>query len=155
MAIYNLPESQAASADERTKEDISLLTDIVKQELKRNFKIEKAYRAGKKMEDRPRTLIVTMENEVSKWDLLRAGNGLRESTNETAKNIYINRDLTRREREQAKKVRDECNMRRNAGEKVRIYKGKCVVDTRKMTETGKNQPMEDGQTRPTPPAKND
>ena len=151
LAVYNLPESQAASAEERIKEDIYLLTDLVKQELKRSYKIEKAYRAGKKMENRPRTLIVTMESEESKWDLLRAGNGLRDSMNETAKNVYINRDLTRMEREQAKKVRDECNRRRNAGEHVRIYKGKCVVDTRKRIDAAENQPRVDGLSHPTPP----
>ena len=151
LAVYNLPESQAASAEERITEDISLLTDIVKQELKRSYKIEKAYRAGKKMENRPRTWIVTMESEVSKWDLLRAGNGLRDSMNETAKNVYINRDLTRREREQAKKVRDECNRRRNAGEHVRIYKGKCVVDTRNRSVAAENQPRVDRLSHPAPP----
>ena len=48
LAIYNLPESQAASIEEQIKEDISLLMDIVKWELKRSYKIEKAYREGKK-----------------------------------------------------------------------------------------------------------
>ena len=147
LAIYNLPESQAASAEERIKEDISLLTDIVKQELKRSYKIEKAYRAGKKLDNRPRTLIVTMENEASKWDLLKAGNGLRESRDDVARNVYINRDLTQREREQAKQVRDECRRRRDAGENVRIYKGKCVADTRKNRGAQRDQPAVDEGTR--------
>ena len=99
LAVVNMPESTATETEERVKEDSELFTDIVKQELRLNVKVEKAIRVGKKTEDRPRVLIVTLKDEETKWEVLKASKALRNSENDIAKNIYINKDMTQKERE--------------------------------------------------------
>ena len=127
-----MPESAATETEERVREDSELFTEIVKQEMRLNVKVEKAIRVGKKTEDRPRVLIVTLKDEGTKWEVLKASKALRNSENEIAKSIYINKDMTQKEREKNRILREELKARRAQGENVKIVKGKCVVleDTR-------------------------
>ena len=83
-----MPESVAATGEERKMEDITKLTNIIKEELRMHVKIENAFRAGKRNDDRPRILIATLKSESCKWDVLKAARMLRESDDETAKQIY-------------------------------------------------------------------
>ena len=64
-----------------------------------NVKVEKVMRVGKKTEDQPCVMIVTLKDEGAKWEVLKALKALRNSENEIAKNIYINKDITQKERE--------------------------------------------------------
>ena len=127
LVVSNMPESEAQTGEDRKKEDITKLTDIIKEELRIHVKVQNAFRAGKKQENRPRLLIVTLESEACKWDVLKAARLLRESDNETVRNMYINKDMTVQERDQNKKLREEVKMRRSRGENVKIIKGKCVL----------------------------
>ena len=137
IAVSNLPESQAASGEERKQEDIALLTDIIKEELKICVKVENSFRVGKRLENKPRMLIVKLESEAIKWDVLKMAKVLRESENEMIKNVYINKDLTLQEREKNKKLREELKQRRAQGENVIISKGKCVTIKRQQENDGK------------------
>ena len=127
LAVSNLPESEAASGEDRKKDDVELLSSIIKEELKLIVKIEHAFRVGKKTDERARILIVTLETEDCKWEILKAAKKLRESENEMAKNVFINKDLTRLEREKNKKLREEVKARRERGENVKIIRGRCTV----------------------------
>ena len=104
LSVINLPESRSTSGEDRKKEDITLLSDIIKEELRINVKIENAFRVGAKQNSRPRMMIVTLDSEESKWDVLKAAKMLRESENEMVKNVFINKDLTLQEREKGKKL---------------------------------------------------
>ena len=141
IVASNLPESEAPSGEERKREDVTNIVDIIKDELRLNVRVENAFRAGKKQENRPRILIVTLKSEASKWDVLKTSKLLRESENEVVRNIYINKDLTVQEREQQKKLRDEVKARRAQGENVKIVKGKCVKirDQSKMAVEARDQ----------------
>ena len=89
---------------------------------------------GKKVPDRDRLLIVTLENVGIRQEVVRLAPQLRSC--EAYANVYINPDLTPREREQGRKLREELASRRQKGEKnLVIRKGKIVctapaVDTR-------------------------
>ena len=127
IVISNMTESQASTGEERKVHDIKKLTNIIKEELKIHVRIENAFRAGKRQENKPRLLIATLPSEACKWDVLKAAKMLRDSENTEVKGMYINKDLTVLEREQNKKLRDEVKRRKSEGENVKIIKGKCVV----------------------------
>ena len=144
LAIVNVPESTSTESAERIKEDIDLLTDIIKQELHLNVRVEKAIRVGKKKDDQPRVMIVTLKDEESKWEVLKESKALRESENEITKNMYINKDMTRQERERNRLLREELKARRANGENVKIVKGKCVV-LKKAAQSEMRRTQEDAE----------
>lgn len=133
LVISNLPEGGIS-------EDMSFFSDILKKELNLSLKPSKAYRAGKRLEGKPRLLIVTMEDEGKKWEVLKRGKLLRESADEVLKSVYINLDLTFEERQENKKLREELKRRRENGENVKIIRGKCVVIDEVKRDRARNAP---------------
>ena len=127
LAVINLPESEMHRSDERLREDSDLFTYIIKQELSLHVKVEKAIRVGQRTADRPRVLIVTLKDEPTKWEVLKASKALKDSQNDMAREMYINKDMTQLERERNITLRDEVISHRARGEHVKIVKGKCVT----------------------------
>ena len=127
VVVTNLVESQASQSTERMEEDTATFTEIVRSVLRLNAKVIKTVRAGAKKGDKPRPLIVTLESEAGKWDVLKQGKCLREVEDEQLRKVYINPDIPKEERERQWKVREECRARKAKGENVKIVKGKCVV----------------------------
>lgn len=127
VVVTNLDESQADQSSERMEEDAKNFTELVKNVLKMNVKVKKAFRAGAKREAKPRPLIITLESEAVKWDVLKQGKALREEEDEQLRKVYINPDLPKEERERLWKVREECRTRKAKGENVKVIKGKCVT----------------------------
>ena len=93
--------------------------------LRLNVKVERAFRAGKKIEDKP--LIIILESEAVKWDVLKQGKVLWEAEDEQLRKVYINPDLSKVERERQWKVREGYRAWKGKGDNVKIVKGKCVV----------------------------
>ena len=104
-----------------------MFTDIINNDLNMNLRVNKAFRVGKRSEDRPRLLVMTMDSEAMKWDLLKHSTALRNSNDEVAANIFVNPDLTAEEREIQWKLRQECRDRKANGERVKIVTGKVVT----------------------------
>ena len=136
LVIHNLPESEGDTFAERADKDTRLFQDVVKDTFRMNASVSKVYRVGKVMEGKPRLLIVTLATPGVKGDILRLAPQLRNSN--AWGNIYITPDLTKAEREAARKVREELASRKAAGESnLTIRKGKVVPA---------NRPADHGQT---------
>ena len=85
----------------------------------------KSFRVGKKMPGKDRLLIVSLESVSIRQELLRMAPQLRSSNMYSG--IYINPDLTLKEREQGRKLREELATRKQSGEKnLTIRKGRIV-----------------------------
>ena len=125
LIIHNLPES--GTSDRTT--NISEFENIVVNELKiEGTKAVKAVRLGARKDNRPRLLLITMDCERSKWRILNQAAGLRSSTK--WKEVYICPDLTAKEREANKKLREELKRRRANGEKNLMIKRGQIVERR-------------------------
>ena len=125
IVVHNLMESEGNSFKEKTEQDIRLFQDMVKDVFHLNVVVARAFRAGKKIENKNRLLIVTLDTPGVKHDLLRLAPQLRGS--EKWGRIYLTPDLTRTEREAARKLREELAARKAAGEcNISIRKGKIV-----------------------------
>ena len=128
VIVHNVPESSKETHYQRCDEDGSMFQKIVRNELKLNVKITNAYRVGKKAEDKPRLLVITVEDSDSKHEILRMSSQLRDSANWS--NVYITPDLTWKEREAARNLRQELGRRRaNGEENLFIRQGKIVQGT--------------------------
>ena len=87
--------------------------------------MSKCFYVGRTPQNKPRLLIVTLDTPGVKQDILRLAPQLRSS--EKWGNIYITPDLTKSEREAARKIREELAARRAAGESnITIRRGRIV-----------------------------
>jgi len=128
LVIYKVEESKKDLGKEREREDVefckSLFINGVGVE---NFEIEKTVRLGKTEENRNRPLLVILKDKESKYEILNNAKKLKRNENVKFQSTYITPDLTRKERENRKKLMDEIMRRRQAGEEGwYIKKGELV-----------------------------
>ena len=125
VVVHNLPEDESATLAQQNHRDQEMFTDVVKEGLKLVTRPTRSFRVGKKLEGKPRLLIVTLENSEIKAELLRLAPQLRHLTTWTR--IYITPDLPKKEREENRKLREELFARRQAGEEnITIRRGKII-----------------------------
>ena len=129
VVVHNLPEETGDTPAERSSKDQAAFETVVKEGLKLKVNSTKSFRAGKRIPERPRLLIVTIDTMEAKLDLLSKVSQLKDTR---WSNIYINPDLTKEEREEGKKLRAELKSRREAGEaNLTIRRGKVVSLSRR------------------------
>ena len=125
IVVMNLPECTPSADETRELGDLYQFTSVIKNNLKLNIKATKCHRVGKLQEDRPRLLVVTLDNVETKQELLRMSSQFRSIPE--WKNLYINPDLTPAEREANWKLRQELARRRAAGEEGIIIRQGAIV----------------------------
>ena len=82
------------------------------------------HRVGNRVSKGPRLIRIICSEESTKKGILRKAKQLRNIPAHS--NIYINPDLTVRQREESKRLRNELKSRRSQGENVVIRNGKVV-----------------------------
>ena len=98
------------------------------------MRVTKAFRVGKGSPEKPRLLIVGLENVETKADLLKLAPDLRHT--QQWKRVFVTPDLTWQEREQGRKLRMDLKQRMENGEtNLVIRRGKIV----KLTPAGNGQ----------------
>ena len=126
IVVHNLPEPQASSRRDAVDSDCRLLMGIFKDVMHLNTRIATCYRIGRRQEDKPRMVVATFESEAMKLEVLRYAPELQHS-GEWAM-LYLNPDMTRTEREEAKTLREELrNRRKNCEQNITIRNKKIVV----------------------------
>ena len=125
IVMYNMEESTKAERDERLKEDYEACGEIISGELgMTNVEIVEVSRLGKVEEasgntrrsQKPRPVLVKLRNPGEKWGVIAQGKRLKNSENEKVKNVFIAPDLTLKEREHEKKLREELQKKKDNGE---------------------------------------
>ena len=126
LVVHNLPEAEGTSQSERTSKDISLFQEVCKETFRVNVSVSRAFRVGRVDTSKNRLLIVTLDTPGVKQEVLKMSPQLRSS--QRWGNIYITPDLSRAERESARKLREELASRRKAGENnLAIRRGRIVA----------------------------
>lgn len=125
LCIFNLPEGNS---------DVETFTNLCTQQLgipRDNFEVNETIRVGAQEANKPRALIVKLKSLNSKVNILKKAPTLRNYAvpNSTLK-IYIAPDLTMKQREFQKELRDELKIRRENGEQVIIKRNKIVPSDR-------------------------
>ena len=126
LVLYNIPESRMKDIDQRIKYDMEICGKIIYEEIgEKEFCIEKINRLGKIREDeKPRPTLIRLRSETEKWRILGKAKNLRNSNNFAR--IYVAKDMTIKEKELDRELREEVAERRNNGEFCQIKNGMIV-----------------------------
>ena len=118
LVIHNIPESQDDSLAGRSTADALSVAKLIRDGLNiEDVEFTRTIRLGGKGQNRankPRLILATMSTPMRKRAILASAKTLR-STDEWA-NIYISPDLTPKEREDGKALREALKTRRDKGE---------------------------------------
>ena len=77
VVVHNLPETNSPSLAERAEKDQELFMDIIKEGLNLIVRPTRSFRVGKRLDDKPRLLVVSLENADTKFELLKMAPQLR------------------------------------------------------------------------------
>ena len=144
LVVFGLPEIEGAdknkwSTPEKIELDKKAINKIITEEtgvdIDNTSGIIDAKRIGSPGEGRPRALRLTFKDLNVKRDVLKNAIKLRKSTNPVCKKLYINPDLTDKQREEDKVLRAEMWVERGKGRNVIIRKGKLVEADHEVRKT--------------------
>ena len=125
VVVFNMPEPDGATSNQQMEQDKYAFTQLVKEHLHINPRVESCWRVGRRSDNRHRLLVVTLGSEGEKWEILRQAPLLKDAG--LSPRVYINPDLSAREREKAKQLREELASRKASGEtNLIIRRGKIV-----------------------------
>ena len=129
LVVYNLPEEPADDVRARTECDNAKFATMIKECLGLDVRVTKSFRAGKKMEEKPRTLVLTLDSLDQKTEVLEKAYRLSHSSKWNS--VYIAPDRTPKERVEHKKLREELKRRQVEGENdIVIRRGKIIKKAR-------------------------
>ncbi|KAK3849354.1 hypothetical protein Pcinc_015556 [Petrolisthes cinctipes] len=80
------------------------------------IKAVEVVRLGRREEGRRRPLLVKLDNEQRKYEVLKNAKNLKNTKEEWAKRVQITKDLTIREREETRKALEALREKRERGE---------------------------------------
>ena len=124
LVIHNLPEGG------NEENDLQAASELFKHEFKLSIKINKATRLGKTQDTKARLLRVELEDFSEKKLILSKASELRNSNHDTYKLVYIRPDLTKRQLEESKNLRDElANKRKNQPDQNWVIRRNRVIAT--------------------------
>ena len=126
LILSGISEHNSGNIDERNAKDSAVVTEMARELGVDNFVPRQVERIGRINGNGPRLLRIKCPNMNVKVTLLRQSKKLRHSAR--FRKVYINPDLTKRQREKSAKLRSELRRRRDAGEKVFIRGDRVVVD---------------------------
>ena len=140
IVVHNLKESSGNTHNEKMLNDQARLTALIRDVFQLQVGISKSFRAGNSSSDRekPRLMVATLDSEAAKWELIKMAPQLRNTPGFT--NIYINPDLTKEEREEGKKLRQELARRKRNGETGLVIRRGKIVNL--MAETSASDPVQ-------------
>ena len=136
LIVFGLPEVESSDGtwgiSEKVKKDIETMNTIISDELNVALSprtgIIEARRLGAKVQNKHRPLRIEFRDIGTKRDVLTKAKNLRNSTNTVAKQLYINPDLTKEQKEADKKLRAEMwRQREEENKNVIIRRGKIVT----------------------------
>ena len=118
VIIFNIEESSSEDPVERKLYDMTEVTDLVTAEMGITTTISNPVRMGPRKENMkwPRPLRIEVENETTKWKILKASKNLSTSGKETSRKIFMKKDMTPLERERDKDLRKQLLEKRNQAE---------------------------------------
>lgn len=121
LIIFGIPESHSLNPESRKKEDLDNVYSIFHRDLDvKSQEVKTLYRLGKKS-DSPRPLKVVMGNEATREEILREARKIRLNT------VQINKDFTKTERSEYKRLKKEMLERTEKGEEnLVIRRGKIT-----------------------------
>ena len=129
VIFHNVPESISADVEERKSYDKEQVQDIISFLEVEDSEIRQTVRLGKKetRSGKPRLLKVTLGKVNTKKETMTKAKNLRSCTSNYYNKVFITPDLTYKEREESRKLRQELAERRGKGESDLVIKSGRIV----------------------------
>lgn len=124
VIFHNVPESTSEDVEERKTYDKEQVEEIISFLEVEDSEIGQTVRLGKKdtKSERPRLLKVTLGSTNTKKETMTRAKNLRKSTGNYYNKVFITPDLTYKEREENRKLRQKLAERRAEGESELVIK---------------------------------
>lgn len=127
LILYNVPESIKENSKERETDDRRFCQRLFEDGVQvSEYHIDSLIRLGKQGE-KPRPLLAKLQSPQEKWSILKRARNLKHCQEFIVKKIVIAPDLSRKDREFDKKLRDELRAKRENGENDWYIKDKKLV----------------------------
>ncbi|KAK3879156.1 hypothetical protein Pcinc_016250 [Petrolisthes cinctipes] len=127
IIMFNVPESRKTEISEITYEDRERCEEIFQGKLGvKDAKIQRIFRIGRITTGKVRPVIMEMNEVGIKWELVKRSKKLKNNDDQVTQIIIIAPDLTKREREENDRLREELRHKRQNGGQWIIRKGKVV-----------------------------
>lgn len=134
LIIYNVPESEAATSKDRRSHDENMCEKLFVEGVridKQDFNMTNVIRLGKitpdQQNEKPRPILVKFQNSRQKWNILKNAKNLKGYENNGMNRISIVPDLTIKEREIDRKLRNDLKAKKDMGENDWYIKGGKLV----------------------------
>ena len=122
--ISGVPEQVEGTVVERRQHDEKVILQIAESLDISHIEVDEITRVGRINPNKPRLLRFKCLSKESRLQMLQRSRDL--SKKPEFKDVFINPDLTRKQQEEGKRLREELRRRRLAGEQVIIRRGKVV-----------------------------
>ena len=133
VTVHGIAESQDQSPEQRTADDIGLLSVMFHEAGVENIQVEHTVRLGKKATDsaqNPRPFKVVLDSVDSKVELLKKAKNLRLSQEGGWSTVFVHQDLTPKQREARKPLVAQLKARKAQGKQNLIIFNRKVVRKR-------------------------
>ena len=111
---FNIPESDCENAGDRMKEDFALVNAAYDDLELRPTNVYTLFRVGKKMNVRPRPLILEFNSVEKKKEVLSDSGKLKLKHNNVSRDVFVSIDRTPKQREEHRKLVDELKQKKSA-----------------------------------------
>jgi len=135
IIVHGVKESTNEDPEIRKKEDESQITNLLHDVKCDDVSVSGFFRLGKKSTDtdaNPRPLKIVLVSEEQKEKILKGSKNLR--NNKTWEKVFINQDLTPKQREQRRQLVKEMKRRQAGGETNLMIVNNRIVSRRQRTE---------------------
>lgn len=121
LVLYNMEESNKADGRDRALEDVEKCHQLILEGVgmgQREYNIRRAIRLGKPQanQTRPRPLLLKLDSIEEKWNILKKAKNIKNYRHPILKKVVISMDLTPREQEKDRMLRQQLKEKYENGE---------------------------------------
>ena len=139
VIVFNVPEPKSADISQRKTEDREFFNSLVEDIGIAPVDIADVTHPGAKIANKSRPLRVQLNNLSQRRSVLSNAKKLRNSSSRSFKEIFINPDLSPKERQAQKELRSELARRKEAGESgIFIRRGRIVKQNKSINQAVSN-----------------
>lgn len=128
LVLYNMVESERENGRDRAHEDANKCHQLIQEGIgleQNDYSIRKAIRLGKPQNNtnRPRPLLIKLESVEEKWLILKKARNLKNYRHPILKKVIVTPDLTPKEQEKDRMLRQQLKEKIDEGEQGWYIKG--------------------------------
>ena len=128
LILHGIPEPTSKDLEDKLEEEYAYICEAYQKTV--NFErdhIKDMFRLGAKQEDKTRPLLIKFHDEDSKSEVLKASGDLKLKIDHEIIKVFASNDMTQKQRNEIKKLREELKARKDRGEKDIGIRGNKVV----------------------------